>query len=57
MLTLNAECLKGFVSVDELAAIFPSVRMAHDNLHNHKKVPIRIHRLALGFTLPASLIL
>jgi uncharacterized protein Usg len=31
---LNTDYLKGFVSANELNAIFPSVRLAHENLHN-----------------------
>jgi glucose-6-phosphate isomerase len=36
MITLNTEYLKNFVSADELKAIFPSVRNAHENLQNRK---------------------
>ena len=36
MISLNTDYLKGFVSADELVNIFPSVRLAHDNLHNGK---------------------
>lgn len=33
MISLNTEYLNGFVSAKELAASFPSVRLAHENLH------------------------
>ena len=34
MISLNTDYLKGVVSASDLNAIFPSVRLAHDNLHN-----------------------
>src|ERR1700690_228978 len=36
MIALGTEYLKGFVSAKELESIFPSVRLAHENLHNGK---------------------
>ena len=36
MITLNTDYLKGFVSPKELHDIFPSVNLAHDQLHNGK---------------------
>jgi glucose-6-phosphate isomerase len=33
MISLNSDLLKGFVSNDELNAIFPAVKTAHDQLH------------------------
>ena len=36
MITLNTDYLNGFVSANELEKIFPSVKLAHDNLHNGK---------------------
>src|ERR1700733_15563611 len=36
MIVLNTDYLKGFVSADELAGVFPLVRSAHENLHNNK---------------------
>jgi len=36
MITLNTDYLKGFVSSQELENIFPSVKLAHENLHQAK---------------------
>src|ERR1700690_2458187 len=36
MISLNTDYLKGFVSADELRDIFPSVRLAHENLHKER---------------------
>ena len=36
MISLNTDYLKNFVSAKELENIFPSVRLAHENLHNGK---------------------
>lgn len=36
MSTLNTDYLKGFVSANELGNIFPSVKLAHENLHQAK---------------------
>jgi glucose-6-phosphate isomerase len=36
MIALNTEYLKGFVSAGDLGGIFPSVRLAHEKLHNGK---------------------
>jgi glucose-6-phosphate isomerase len=36
MINFNTDYLKGFVSAGELDDIFPSVRLAHDNLHEGK---------------------
>src|SRR5260370_33299666 len=33
MISLNTDYLKGFVSPEDLQGIFPSVRLAHENLH------------------------
>jgi glucose-6-phosphate isomerase len=33
MISFNTDYLKGFVSADDLGNIFPSVRLAHENLH------------------------
>jgi glucose-6-phosphate isomerase len=38
MITLSTDYLKGFVSPEELKAIFPAVQAAHDNLHQRKGV-------------------
>ena len=36
MISLNTDYLKGFVSAEDFNVILPSVRHAHENLHNHK---------------------
>ena len=57
MISLNTDYLKGFVTTNELTAIFPALRSAHENLHQAKGLGSEfIGWLDLPSRIPDSLI-